>query len=185
MDYAYPQTLDLQALSGWVLREKPKNPPKDFPINATLFVTWRPEGIEYHVNEVFVDVLEYINLLIGKNGAVIQHEIKLMCYLSGMPELRIGFNDNIIFDQVRQTNVMRRVFELDDMKFHQCVKLSQYERERYITFIPPDGKFNLLKYRVSSTVPPIIHIESLVERDQGSRVGRTATSSCSRSHRAF
>jgi AP-1 complex subunit mu len=56
------------------------------------------------------------------------------------------------------------------MKFHQCVKLSQYERDRPITFIPPDGKFNLLKYRVSSAVPQVIYVESLVERYEGSRV---------------
>jgi AP-1 complex subunit mu len=160
MDYGYPQTLDLRALSGYVLREKPKNPPKDFPINATLFLTWHPEGIEYHVNEVFVDVIEYISLLVGKNGAVIQHEVNLTCYLSGIPELGIGLNDNIIFDQTddqaRQTDVTRRVFELHDMKFHQCVKLSQYERDRSITFILPNEKFNLLKYRLSAVPPEAI-----------------------------
>jgi AP-1 complex subunit mu len=180
MDYGYPQTVDMQALAAYILREKPKNlkdQPKEVPLVATGLVTWRPEGISYNVNEVFVDVSEHVNLLVGTNNAIIQNEvvgeINLTTYLSGMPEVQVGLNDKILFDQAddrRQTDVTRRVFELEDIKFHQCVRLSQYELDHVITFIPPDGRFCLLRYRVSAAIRPIINITSTVERFKGSRV---------------
>lgn len=35
---------------------------------------------------------------------------------------------------------------IDDCQFHQCVKLSKFETEHSISFIPPDGEFELMKY---------------------------------------
>jgi len=183
MDYGYPQTLDSQTLSEYILRDKPRDltaQPKNVPATATGLVTWRKEKLEYSVNEVFVDVIEKVNMLVAKNGAVIHNEIvgeiNLATYLSGMPELRIGLNDKILFDQQEgdhgdhQTDVSRRVFELEDIKFHPCVRLSQFERDRSITFIPPDGEFNLMTYRLSAAIKPIIHIDSTIERFKRSRV---------------
>ena len=37
--------------------------------------------------------------------------------------------------------------ELEDVKFHQCVRLSRFENDRTISFIPPDGEFELMSYR--------------------------------------
>jgi AP-1 complex subunit mu len=182
MDYGYPQVLDSQALNEYIIKDKPKElnaQPKNVPVSATGVVTWRKENLEYAVNEVFVDVIEKVNMLVAKNGAVIHNEIvgeiNLATYLSGMPELRIGLNDKILFDQNsnqgdHQTDVSRRVFELEDIKFHPCVRLSQFERDRSITFIPPDGEFNLMTYRLSAAIKPIIHIDSTIERYKRSRV---------------
>mmetsp|Transcript_29208 Transcript_29208/g.57287 ORF Transcript_29208/g.57287 Transcript_29208/m.57287 type:complete len:228 (-) Transcript_29208:225-908(-) len=41
---------------------------------------------------------------------------------------------------------------LDDVRFHQCVRLSKYDLERTITFIPPDGNFELMTYRITDNV---------------------------------
>jgi AP-2 complex subunit mu-1 len=38
------------------------------------------------------------------------------------------------------------------MKFHQCVKLPKFDKERSITFIPPDGSFELMSYRITQNV---------------------------------
>jgi AP-1 complex subunit mu len=181
MDYGYPQTLDSKALSAYILREQPRESarmPTAVADERTGLVTWRAEGLEYNVNEVFADIVEKVNLLVGRNGSVIQNEligeINLTCYLSGMPELRIGFNDVLLLDSVArpqvQTDVTRRLFELEDITFHQCVRLKSYETDRSITFIPPDGQFTLLKYRLSSTVAPIIKVTSSIEKWKGSRV---------------
>ncbi len=37
-----------------------------------------------------------------------------------------------------------KLIEMEDIKFQQCVRLSKFESERYISFIPPDGEFNLM-----------------------------------------
>jgi len=60
--------------------------------------------------------------------------------------------------------------ELEDVKFHQCVRLSRFENDRTISFIPPDGEFELMSYRLNTHVKPLIWIESVIERHQHSRV---------------
>jgi hypothetical protein len=45
-----------------------------------------------------------------------------------------------------------RAVELDDIKFHQCVRLTRFENERTISFIPPDGDFELMSYRLDMNV---------------------------------
>ena len=51
--------------------------------------------------QVFLDVIESVNLLVSANGNVLRSEIvgsvKMRVYLSGMPELRLGLNDKILF----------------------------------------------------------------------------------------
>lgn len=42
--------------------------------------------------------------------------------------------------------------ELEDVKFHQCVRLSRFENDRTISFIPPDGDSELMSYRLNTTV---------------------------------
>ena len=39
-----------------------------------------------------------------------------------------------------------KTVEMDDITFHQCVRLSRFDSERIISFIPPDGEFELMTY---------------------------------------
>ena len=34
-----------------------------------------------------------------------------------------------------------------DVTFHQAVNLGRYEQEKVVSFVPPDGEFELMKYR--------------------------------------
>ncbi len=45
-----------------------------------------------------------------------------------------------------------KAVELEDVKFHQCVRLSRFETDRTISFIPPDGEFDLMTYRLTTNV---------------------------------
>ena len=45
-----------------------------------------------------------------------------------------------------------KAIEMEDVKFHQCVRLSRFENDRTISFIPPDGEFELMRYRSTSNV---------------------------------
>ena len=64
------------------------------PSTVTNAVSWRSEGIKYRKNEVFLDVIESVDLLVSATGNVLRSEIvgavKMRVYLSGMPELRLG-----------------------------------------------------------------------------------------------
>lgn len=72
--------------------------------------------------------------------------------------------------------------ELEDVKFHQCVRLSRFENDRTISFIPPDGEFELMSYRLNTHVsgqPPALCQEAQREAQAGSLLllwGRTALS---------
>jgi AP-1 complex subunit mu len=64
----------------------------------------------------------------------------------------------------------QKAVELEDVKFHQCVRLSRFENDRTISFIPPDGEFDLMTYRLNSSVKPLILVETVIERFSHSRV---------------
>lgn len=143
------------------------------PIAVTNAVSWRSEGIRYRKNEVFLDVVESLNLLVSSTGNVLRSEIlgavKLKCYLSGMPELRLGLNDKVMFETTGRATRGKAV-EMEDVKFHQCVRLSRFENDRTISFIPPDGEFELMSYRLNTQVKPLIWVESDIRSHSGSRI---------------
>lgn len=66
-------------------------------------------------------------------------------FLSGMPEVRLGLNDKFMYES--QGYGKTGGVEMEDVKFHQCVRLFNFDKDRTISFIPPDGKFELMSYR--------------------------------------
>lgn len=56
---------------------------------------------------------------------------------------------------------------MEDIKFHQCVRLARFENDRTISFIPPDGEFELMSYRLSVPVKPLVWVEAAVESHKG------------------
>ena len=57
-------------------------------------------------------------------------------------------NDKVLFESQGRAGKQKTV-ELEDIKFHQCVRLARFENDRTISFIPPDGSFDLMTYRLS------------------------------------
>uniref|UniRef100_A0A2K6U106 AP-1 complex subunit mu-1 n=1 Tax=Saimiri boliviensis boliviensis TaxID=39432 RepID=A0A2K6U106_SAIBB len=174
MDFGYPQTTDSKILQEYITQEGHKletGAPRP-PATVTNAVSWRSEGIKYRKNEVFLDVIESVNLLVSANGNVLRSEIvgsiKMRVFLSGMPELRLGLNDKVLFDNTGRGK--SKSVELEDVKFHQCVRLSRFENDRTISFIPPDGEFELMSYRLNTHVKPLIWIESVIEKHSHSRI---------------
>ncbi|XP_023245308.1 AP-1 complex subunit mu-1-like [Copidosoma floridanum] len=167
IDFGYPQTTDSKILQEYITQEghKLEIQPR-IPMAVTNAVSWRSEGIKYRKNEVFLDVIESVDLLANANGNVLRSmvhgSIKMRVYLSGMPELRLGLNDKVLFESMGRRK--SRSIELEDVKFHQCVKLAKFENNRTISFIPPDGEFELMSYRMDSFEKPLIWIESVIER---------------------
>lgn len=103
MDFGFPQTTESKILQEYITQESHKLEVQARPPMAvTNAVSWRSEGIRYRKNEVFLDVVESVNLLVNASGNVIRSEIlgavKMKCYLSGMPELRLGLNDKVMFE---------------------------------------------------------------------------------------
>lgn len=88
-------------------------------------------------------------------------QVVMKSYLSGMPECKFGINDKIVMeskttkgggglgnvggDDPTGARSGKPVVVIDDCQFHQCVKLSKFETEHSISFIPPDGEFELMR----------------------------------------
>uniref|UniRef100_A0A183D9J2 MHD domain-containing protein n=1 Tax=Gongylonema pulchrum TaxID=637853 RepID=A0A183D9J2_9BILA len=91
MDFGYPQTTEGKILQEFITQEghKLESAPRP-PMAVTNAVSWRSEGLKYRKNEA------------NGNGTVLRSEIvgsvKMRVYLTGMPELRLGLNDKILFE---------------------------------------------------------------------------------------
>ena len=135
------------------------------PISLTNAVSWRSEGIKHRKNEIFLDVIEKLNLLVSSNGTVLHSEIngvvRMKSFLSGMPELKLGLNDKLMFEMTGRNYSRGKAVMMEDMKFHQCVRLARFENDRTISFIPPDGEFDLLTYRLNTHVKPLVWVRRM------------------------
>ena len=79
----------------------------------------------------------------------------------------------MLFESQGRGNKQKAV-ELEDIKFHQCVRLARFENDRTISFIPPDGAFDLMTYRISQNIKPLIFVECEVRGGAGGRSGGRA-----------
>lgn len=175
MDFGYPQTCESRILREVVTQESNRLEvaPRP-PVALTNAVSWRSEGIKHRKNEIFLDVIEKLNLLVSSNGTVLHSEIigciQMKSFLSGMPELKLGLNDKLMFEATGRSTSRVKAVELEDIKFHQCVRLARFENDRTISFIPPDGEFELMTYRLNTHVKPLIWVEAVVEPHSHSRI---------------
>jgi len=182
MDFGYPQSTEAKVLKEFIFveeRHKFVSAPSSVPDTVTSAVSWRNPNILHKKNEIFLDVVEKLNLLVASNGTVLRSEIlgalKMKSFLSGMPELKLGLNDKLLMDS--RTRVAGATpqqagkgVEMEDIRFHQCVRLARFENDRTISFVPPDGDFDLMVYRLKTQVRPLSWIEARVERHSSSRI---------------
>eukprot|EP00188_Purpureofilum_apyrenoidigerum_P000700 Plantae.Rhodophyta-Purpureofilum_apyrenoidigerum.ctg13278.p1 GENE.Plantae.Rhodophyta-Purpureofilum_apyrenoidigerum.ctg13278~~Plantae.Rhodophyta-Purpureofilum_apyrenoidigerum.ctg13278.p1 ORF type:complete len:427 (-),score=101.08 Plantae.Rhodophyta-Purpureofilum_apyrenoidigerum.ctg13278:168-1448(-) len=166
MDFGFPQVSEGKVLKQYITQDYHVLEVPRLPVAVTNAVSWRSEGVRHSRNEVFLDVIERVNIIISGNGTTLRSEIlgKLMVksYLSGMPDLKLGLNDKLQLGENSQSKREKSV-ELEDIKFHQCVRLSKFEDDRTISFIPPDGEFELMSYRLNMQVRPLIWVDAVIE----------------------
>ena len=77
MDYGIPQILDPDLLKkyiqegGFKVEQNNLEKMKQLTTQATGVTSWRTEGIKYKKNEVYIDVIENVNLLMSNKGMII------------------------------------------------------------------------------------------------------------------
>jgi len=92
----------------------------------------------------------------------------MRAYLSGTPECKFGLNDKLVIDKTQGGGGGGDAVELDDCRFHQCVRLNEFELTRTISFIPPDGEFELMSYRSTTNIKlPLRVIPTVTEVGTG------------------
>lgn len=182
LDCGYPQSMDINHLKQIIPIVTNGNGSSKQMIKPILAkststpdlvnsdVPWRKLGIKYRKNEIYLDVYEKVNVLISHDGRIIKSyingHIDMKTHLSGMPVCKFGLNDSLSLNNeeadflseydVKNKNAIPKAAAgsviLEDCKFHQCVQLDKFDSERVIKFIPPDGEFELMRYRTSENL---------------------------------
>jgi AP-2 complex subunit mu-1 len=75
LDYGYPQKTDSGILKTYItqqgVRSQSTEEQKQITSQVTGQIGWRREGIKYRRNELFLDVLESVNLLMSPQGVCV------------------------------------------------------------------------------------------------------------------
>jgi len=171
LDYGIPQNTSIEALKAYITQGKARKGSSDklkeeqikkITVNATGAgpCPWRADDIHYRRNQLFIDVVESVNLLFATStGNILNSNVTgviwMKSQLSGMPECKLGLNDKVLMANEEKSGSRKKRtngVEIDDCTFHQCVKLGKFDADRTISFTPPDGTFELMKYRTSDNI---------------------------------
>ncbi|KAE8441103.1 hypothetical protein EG329_005870 [Mollisiaceae sp. DMI_Dod_QoI] len=184
LDFGYPQNTETDTLKMYITTEgvKSERTMEDsakITMQATGALSWRKADVKYRKNEAFVDVIEDVNLLMSATGTVLRADVNgqivMRAYLSGTPECKFGLNDRLLLDGdslsslpsgnrmgTKATKAAAGSVTLEDCQFHQCVKLGKFDTDRIISFIPPDGEFELMRYRATENVNLPFKVHAIV-----------------------
>jgi AP-2 complex subunit mu-1 len=184
IDFGYPQHTGPEVLKLYVTQKGLKSEQKKQAEikkrlgDITGAISWRAQDIKYRRNEIFIDVLEKVNALYSPKGTLLESDVSgsimIKAYLSGMPECRFGMNDKLLLDKEQAASGIARkrksAIQLDDVSFHQCVKLNKFDTDRVVSFVPPDGEFELMKYRSTENLVLPFRLLPNVRETAGVRV---------------
>lgn len=187
IDYGYPQVTRTENLKSFVYNEPiVVDPvtntgalvnPKTASANAVhkpVISSVRENGRALNTNqknEIFVDILERLNVLFTNNGYVLNSTIdgciQMKSYLAGNPELRLALNEDLVIGKGsgRYGSVC-----VDDMNFNDCVNMIEFESARTLSFIPPDGEFNVLNYRITGEFSTPFRIFPSIEETEPNKL---------------
>ncbi|KAI4838322.1 AP-4 complex subunit mu [Plasmodium brasilianum] len=118
------------------------------PSNASQ----KPIQINDKKNEIFIDIVEKINLIMNSKGEIIYSYvdgvIQIKSYLLGNPYIKIALNDDLYIKNIHNDNSNNII--IDDCNFNHLVNLSQFEREKILSLYQPDGECVLMNYRINN-----------------------------------
>jgi len=168
LDFGYVQGTSTELLKAYVFNEpvairKPKSNfklpdmnPKTTPSTAVdKPISFKDKKKGSQKNEIFVDIYERVSVTFNSNGGILNSSIdgtiQMKSYLAGNPELKLALNEELVIG--KQSHAPQGgygVIEVDDCNFHECVKLNDFDSLRILSFVPPDGEFVVMNYRITS-----------------------------------
>jgi AP-3 complex subunit mu len=118
-------------------------PPTDYAkgnrLQLDLQRPWRMVGVSHSQNELLVDVIETIDVTVSQSGRL------EFCHIRGQVEVTSHLSETPICKLILASNS-----RWEDVTLHRCVELESTDTKT-IPFVPPDGLFCLLKYRITAT----------------------------------
>ena len=174
IDFGYPQLSDTEQVKQFVFTEPivelknintlkemfNKNTKSNENTKKSITIT----NDQKSTNEIYVDIIEKVTCLFGRNGTILSSGIdgciKMKSYLKNSPELRIVLSDDVI---IGKTAYAGGRMELAGYNFCQGVRLRDFETQRTIYIIPPEGEFILMNYRINNEFAPPFRIYTIME----------------------
>ena len=162
IDFGYPQLTSTEQIKDFIVAT-PETcsgfviPRKNIFNNNTIKVTATMDPIANAAkrNEIFVDVIEKVNVLFNSSNTVINAtidgSIRMKSFLTGFPNLKLTLNPDSYFD---------------DYNFDESVDDSDFNFNRKLSINPPAGEFVAMNYRMSRDfllpfkVFPFLHQET-------------------------
>lgn len=142
-DFGYPFLNEDNTVSTVISRRVTDNT-ADKRIKLNLERPWRAMDVRRVTNEILVDVVETIDLSVSPQGKA------EFCHISGMVTINSKLSGNPTCKLVLKPST-----HYEDVAFHRCVEEFSSDM-KVIPFLPPDGNFTLMKYRLTAyqtTVP--------------------------------
>ena len=176
VDFGYPQLSDTEQVKQFVFTEpivelKNINTLKEMinkntksNENAKRSITITNDAKSK--NEIYVDIIEKVTCLFGRNGTILSSGIdgciKMKSYLKNSPELRIVLSDDVIIGKASYGGGR---MELSGYNFCQGVRIRDFETQRTLYIIPPEGEFILMNYRINNEFAPPFRLYTIVEEN--------------------
>ncbi|KAH0795887.1 Adaptor complexes medium subunit family protein [Histomonas meleagridis] len=136
VDFGYP-LFDECNLVNTLLNRQTSDYSKGERLQLDLEKPWRSCGFKRTPNEILLDVIETIDVSVSEHGRMdfchIRGSIEATSRLSGTPTCKL---------------VLKPTTHYEDASYHRCVDNTYTGKT--ITFIPPNGQFTLMRYRVTA-----------------------------------
>lgn len=163
IDYGYLQNSNTEFIRHLIHNEiTPVETPKkfsnfsNFSIKSTNTLpssaSQKPIQINDKKNEIFIDIVEKINLMMNSNSEIIYSYIdgmiQIKSYLMGTPYIKIALNDDLYIKNIHKDNSNNII--IDDCNFNHLVNLSEFEKDKILSLYQPDGECVLMNYRINN-----------------------------------
>jgi len=129
-------------IGAFIAGGKASNVSETLGEGAMSIIPWRRAGVKYAANEIYFDITEEVDAIYESNGVLVSSDVRgtITCksHMSGTPDLTLIFNSPGV---------------IEDCAFHPCVRYGRWERESVVSFVPPDGPFTLMTYRLNDRAP--------------------------------
>lgn len=160
VDHGVPQVLCKSALEALLKNETKKGGISSSQITKQIAGThsWRNENAKHRRNEVYLDMLESLNLLMSTSGQILQADIVgqiiMKSQLSGTPKCKMALNHKQDGKAAHTTPQPPTTgCCLEHVSCHQCVRITDQDNGLCVSFIPPEGVFELMRYRCPLMAP--------------------------------
>lgn len=124
-------------------------------------IPWRKSGVRHTNNEIYFDVVEELKAIVNKCASMLHSFVPVLIVYFARHGTTVSSN---VWGRI-ETNAklsgtpdcllsLNRPSILTDCAFHPCVRLQRWVRDKALSFVPPDGKFTLVEYRLASASEP-------------------------------